>query len=127
MSEFMARFNPAIAKAYDFSRLYPLVAVGGGHGALLSSLLQQNPGLRGILFDQPHVAEVAKRRFAREGLASRSQTFGGNFYELVPAGADAYMMKFIIHDWNDEQAATILRNVHKASIPGARLLVVEMV
>lgn len=127
MSEFTALFNPAIVKAYDFSRLHTLVDVGGGHGALLASILKENPGVRGILFDQPHVAEGAGRRFAKEGLATRCQAFGGNFFQLVPAGADAYLMKFILHDWNDEQAATILRNVHKAALPGARLLVVEMV
>ena len=126
MSEFTALFNPAIVKAYDFGQLHTLVDVGGGHGALLASVLKANPTVRGVLFDQPHVAEGATRRFAREGLSARCQAFGGNFFQVVPAGADAYLMKFILHDWNDEQAATILRNVHRAAIPGARLLVVEM-
>ena len=127
MTEFTGLFNPAIVKAYDFARLHTLVDVGGGHGALLASVLKANPGVRGILFDQPHVAEGARRRFEADGLSDRCQAFGGNFFELVPAGADAYMMKFIVHDWNDEQAATILRNVYDAAIPGAGLLVVEMV
>ena len=127
MSEFTALFNPPIVGAYDFSKLNTLVDVGGGHGALLAAIAKQNPRLRGVVYDQPHVVPGAARRFAEEGLSGRCEAVAGNFFESVPAGGDAYLMKLIIHDWEDEKATTILRNVHRAAKPSTRLLVVEMV
>jgi hypothetical protein len=126
MTDFTKLFNPAIVKGYDFSRAGTLVDVGGGHGALLMSVLKENPAVRGILFDQPHVVQGAAGPLKDAGLGGRCQVVGGNFFESVPA-ADTYMMKMIIHDWNDERSGVILRNVHRASQPGARLLVIDSV
>jgi hypothetical protein len=127
MSEFTALFNPPIIKGYDFSKINLLVDIGGGHGALLASVAKANPRLRGLVYDQPHVAPGAAKRFEAEGLADRCSAAGGNFFESVPSGGDAYLMKLIIHDWDEPRAAQILRNVHKASKPGTKLLVVETV
>jgi hypothetical protein len=127
MTDWSELFNPPIAKAYDFSTIDTLMDVGGGHGALLRGILKANPRLRGILFDQPHVAEGAAAPVAADGLADRCQVVGGSFFESIPAGADACMMKFILHDWNDELATKILRNVHRALPAGGRLLVVDTV
>ena len=127
MSEFTAMFNPPVVRAYDFSKFNTLIDVGGGHGALLAAIAQANPRLRGAVYDQPHVVPGASHRFAREGLSDRLGVEGGNFFESVPAGADAYLMKLIVHDWDDAKSTTLLRNVHRAARPGARLLVVDSV
>ena len=127
MTDMSVLFNPAVVQGYNFSTVGTLVDVGGGHGALLASILKANPGTRGVLFDQPHVIEGARQRFVDEGLAGRCQVAGGNFFESVPAGGDGYLMKFILHDWDDERCTRILRNIHRASAPGARLLVVDTV
>lgn len=127
MTDMSVLFNPAIVKGYDYSPVRTLVDVGGGHGALLASILKANPSARGVLFDQPHVIGGARQRFADEGLAGRTQTVGGSFFESVPAGGDAYLMKFILHDWDDGRCNRILGNIHSASAPGARVLVVDTV
>jgi orsellinic acid C2-O-methyltransferase len=125
----MATFAPqtaaALAAGYDFSRFPTLVDVGGGNGALLIGLLRANPGIRGIVFDQPHVAERARQRVKEADLERRCEVIGGSFFEAVPAGADAYLLKHVIHDWNDERAGAILRTCRRAMAPGARLLLVE--
>lgn len=127
MTDLSGAFNPTIVKAYDFSNINTLIDVGGGHGALLASILKANPGLRGVVFDQPHVADGARTRVADEGLSARCTIAGGSFFESIPPGADACLMKFILHDWNDQQCGRILRNVHAALPPGGKLLVVELV
>jgi hypothetical protein len=127
MTDMSVLFNPAIVAGYDYSAVRTLVDVGGGHGALLASILKANPAARGVLFDQPHVIDGARQRFADEGLAQRAQTAAGSFFESVPAGGDAYLMKFILHDWDDARSTQILRNVHRAAGAGARLLVVDTV
>ncbi len=125
----MATFAPqtaaAVAAAYDFSAFRTLADVGGGNGALLIGILRANPGLRGIVFDQPHVAERARKKVEGAGLADRCDVAGGSFFASVPAGADAYLLKHVIHDWNDERAAAILRSVRSALPPGGKLLIVE--
>lgn len=126
MTDLTKAFNPAIVKAFDFSRAGTLADIGGGHGALLLSVLKENPAVRGILFDQPHVVQGAAGPVKDAGLAGRCQLVGGNFFESVPA-ADTYMMKMILHDWNDERSGAILRSVQRASKPGARLLVMDSV
>jgi hypothetical protein len=127
MTDMTALFNPAIAKALDLSNVKTLIDVGGGHGVLLASLLKSNPHLHGVLFDQPHVVEGGRQRIIREGLSGRCRIAGGDFFESIPAGADACLMKFILHDWDDERSTRILRNVHKALPAGGKLLVVEVV
>src|SRR5205085_12632246 len=93
----------------------------------LSEILRANPRLRGVLFDQPHVIEGAREFVASKGLAGRCELAAGDFIESVPAGADAYVMKHIIHDWDDERAVLILKNIARAMREGGRVLVVEMV
>jgi C-methyltransferase len=116
----------AVAAAYDFSPFGRIVDVGGGHGVLLTTILAKNPGLRGILFDLPHLAEGANKRIDTAGLANRCEFVAGDFFEGVPCGADAYILKSVMHDWDDKHAVTILRNIHDAMAKHARLLLVEM-
>lgn len=118
---------PAVAQAYDFGRFRQLVDIAGGRGLLLGTILQRYPTLRGVLFDLPPVIAGAHTTLASFGLNGRCQTVGGDFFHSVPAGADAYLLKHIIHDWDDERAVTILRNVRKAIDASGRLLLVEAV
>jgi len=115
----------AVVAAYDFTPFRTLVDVGGGNGALLIGILSANPGLRGVVFDLPSAAERAKRRISEAKLAERCQAVGGDFFSEVPSGGDAYLLKHVIHDWNDESALTILKSCHRAMGPKGRLLIVE--
>ena len=119
------RESAAMIDAYDFSGIGVLADIGGGNGSLLTSVLKKHPALRGILYDLPGVTQRAKANLQAAGLADRCQVIGGNFFESVPAGADAYLMRHIIHDWEDEKAIRLLRNVHQAIGKEGRLLVVE--
>ena len=118
--------QPVVA-GYDFSRYQTIVDVGGGHGRLLAAILAANPAARGVLYDMPEVVAEAPKLLAELGLTDRVGVQGGSFFESVPGGGDAYVMKHIIHDWADEQALTILRNVRAAIKPGASLLLLEFV
>jgi O-methyltransferase domain len=115
----------AVANAYDFSSMRTLVDVGGGNGALLIGLLKANPHLRGTVFDQPDVAKRARQQIAASGLADRCEVIGGDFFKEIPRGADAYLLKYIIIDWNDDLALTILRNCRNAMAANGKLLIVE--
>ena len=117
----------AALEAYDFSNISKIVDIGGGHGFLLASILQKYPNMQGILFDFPHIIEEAKPLLQNFGVSDRCELVGGNFFETAPAGADAYIMKHIIHDWNDEQCVTILKHCRKGIVDMGKLLVVEMV
>lgn len=117
----------AMLDAYDFRGLGTLVDIGGGNGSLLAATLQRYPSLRGIVFDRPDVIERARANIQAAGLDNRCTLIGGNFFETVPPGGDAYLMRHIIHDWNDEQCRTILRSCRKAVPPSGRLLLVESV
>ncbi len=121
------RETAAFLKAYDFSGIQTLADVGGGNGSVLIPTLQANPQLRGMLFDLPGVIARATPNFAAAGLLERCQLISGSFFESMPAGADAYMMRHIIHDWNDEQCLTILKNIHRVLPATGRLLVSESV
>jgi hypothetical protein len=121
------RESSAVTDVYDFSDIRVLADIGGGNGSLLTTILQKNPSMRAILYDLPGVTERAKISLQAAGLADRCQVIGGNFFESVPGGADAYLMRHIIHDWDDEKATTILRNIHPAMCDGGRLLIVESV
>jgi hypothetical protein len=94
---------------------------------LLASILRASPRTKGILFDAPQVVEGARDRLVREGVAGRCKAVGGDFFEAVPAGGDLYTLKWILHDWDDEQCTTILRNCHRAMAKGGKLLLVESV
>ncbi len=115
----------AVVRSYDFSGTGALVDVGGGKGTLLAAILAANPALRGILFDQPHVVADAKDLLERAGVADRCEVVAGSFFEAVPEGADAYLLKSIIHDWDDAAAIEILRKCRAAMADTARLLLVE--
>jgi hypothetical protein len=117
----------AMLDAYDFSGVGTLVDVGGGNASLLAVVLKDYPALKGVLFDRPDVVEHARANLREAGLEQRCQTVGGNFFESIPPGGDAYLLRHIIHDWDDERALTVLRNCRKAMGPRARLLVVEFV
>ena len=117
----------AVVRAYDFSRFRTLVDVGGGHGTLLTTILHAHPQLHGIVFDQPEVIEGARSHIASEALTPRCDVVAGDFFQAVPRGGDAYMLKSIIHDWDDEQSVALLTNCRQAMTAAARLLVIETV
>jgi orsellinic acid C2-O-methyltransferase len=125
MAAFTAQTAIAVAAAYDFSPFRTVMDVGGGNGALLIGILQANPALRGIVFDRPRAIDGARKKIAAAELASRCDAVGGDFFTAVPNGADAYLLKHVIHDWDDAKAVTILRNCHRAMGPHGRLLIVE--
>ena len=114
-----------VAARYDFSGMKMVVDVGGGRGRLLSTILAQHEQLSGILFDQPHVLDDARPVVAEAGVAERCTFVGGNFFEAVPTGGDSYILRNIIHDWQDAQAVAILATCRRAMADGARLLLVE--
>jgi SAM-dependent methyltransferase len=124
MTQGIAWTSDALLAAYDFSRFEQLVDVGGGEGALLRDILRATPRLHGVLFDQPPVVAGASKIFAGE-IAERCKIVGGDFFVSVPEGVDAYLMKGVIHDWPDQDAARILRNTRRAIRPGGTLLLSE--
>ena len=117
----------AIIAAYDFSRFRHVADIGGGQGKLLAGILAANKGLRGTLFDQPHVVGNAGEVLSQHGVADRCEIVGGSFFEAIPEGADAYLMRAIIHDWDDKEAISILKTCRRAMNSNARLLLVERV
>lgn len=127
MTGIHGRETGAVLAAYDFSGVQVLADIGGGNGSNLVSILQKHPTMKGILFDLPHVIERARERVERAGVSDRCQLIGGDFFTAVPEGADIYLMRHIIHDWDDEGSLRILRNCHSAMPPSGKLLVVESV
>lgn len=125
MSQASAMQVPALLGSYDFSPFRRVVDVGGGRGDLLASLLRANPEVRGILFDLPQVVAGA-RAIEDSGVADRCQVMGGDFFTAVPEGGDAYLLKMVIHDWDDDRAVRILRNCCDAMAPDGKVLVMEM-
>jgi hypothetical protein len=117
----------SIVNAYDFSQVRSMVDVGGGEGALLAAILAANPHMRGIVFDLPHVITGAKEVIERTGVADQCELVAGSFFETIPPGADAYILKSIIHDWDDAAALAILRRCRVAIPDNGRLLLVEHV
>ena len=127
MSEGTLREAPGIIGSYDFAQFSTIVDVGGGDGALLTSILANTPALQGILVDTgPGLAESSERLRAA-GVADRCEGVMGDFFDTVPAGADAYIMKSVIHDWDDERCITILSNCRQAMKADGKVLVVEPV
>lgn len=119
------RETGAMLDAYDFSGIGTIADIGGGNGSVLTDVLKKYPAMHGILFDLPGVTERARARLLGAGLADRCKVIDGSFFESVPSGADAYLMRHIIHDWDDARATRILQNIHRAMGKGAKLLVVE--
>ncbi len=127
MSGITAATNEEILAVYDFSPFGTVVDVGGGHGGLITSILKTNPKLKGILLDAPQVIEGARPKIEAAGLADRCEIVAGDFFKAVPAGGDAYVMKWIIHDWDDDRAITILKNCRDQMSPDARVIIVDCV
>jgi hypothetical protein len=117
----------AAVPLYDFTDRRLIVDVGGGHGALLAAVLAQSPTAQGVLFDLPSVVEGAGRALDAAGVTQRCTVTGGSFFDSVPDGGDAYLLKSIIHDWDDASALTILRNVRAAIAADGKLLLLELV
>jgi hypothetical protein len=118
--------NPVVASAYDFGKFGRIVDVGGGRGGLLAEILKAHASPKGVLFDQPQV--VAQPDYLKAAaVLDRCEVIGGNFFEAVPKGADAYVLKRIIHDWNDDTNEGILRRCRDAVVDGGRVLVVDAV
>ena len=127
MVGFHGREPPAVAEAYDFSGIGSLVDVGGASGNMLGHVLSRHPNVRGVLYDLPHVVVDAPPLLATFGVEDRVTIESGSFFDSVPAGHDAYLLSHIIHDWDDGENATILKNVREAMNPDGKLLIVEMV
>lgn len=127
MTGLTAQYAPAVLEAYDFSGLGTIADIGGGHGKLITAILKKHYGLRGIVFDAPHVAAGAQACIESMGLSERCQAAGGDFFQAVPA-ADSYILKSVIHDWNDASAISVLKNCVAAMRGKAgKVILLEMV
>jgi O-methyltransferase domain len=126
MSDLSSLDSPAVADAYSFSEINSIVDVAGGHGLLLATIMAKNPHLKGTLYEMPNVVEGAKNGPLKP-VMERCNFASGDMFSSVPAGADAYIMKHIIHDWPDDLCAKILKACRKAVNPGGKLLVVDNV
>jgi hypothetical protein len=125
MTSFSALHITGLLEAYDFSPFTKIVDVGGGHGKILSEILNTNAGMRGVLFDLPHAFEGGKKAVAKAGLADRCEVISGDFFVSVPAGADLYLLSRVIHDWDDEKTVAILKIVRAAIPAHGKLIVLE--
>jgi hypothetical protein len=119
--------NAAVPRAYDFSGIGRLVDVGGGNGSQLAAIMQANPEIRGVLFDLPHVLESARQNLAEAGVIDRCELIGGDFFDGVPEGAEAYLLRWVLHDFDDDRSVKILQRCRSAMGPSGRLLVIEQV
>jgi len=127
MTTFATESHATAVEAYDFSVFKKIVDVGGGHGALMAAILKVNPNLYGVVYDLPEVVAGTGKLLAERGVADRCEAIGGDFFESVPAGADAYISSVVLHDWSDDKAAIILTNMRKAMSPGGKVLTVDAV
>jgi ketosteroid isomerase-like protein len=127
MSELTQQMTRALLDGYDFGWAHHIVDIGGGDGTLLSAVLTAYPRATGTVFDQPHVLPAAQERISATGLTARCAAVAGDFFEEVPKGGDLYLLKDIIHDWQDEPSVKIFRTVRRAMNPSGRLLVIERV
>jgi hypothetical protein len=125
MVDLTRRDNEAFLAAYDFGRFDVVVDVGGGRGALLIALLRSHPAMEAVLFDQPHVVELAGRMLADAGVADRCSVVAGSFFDAIPEGGDAYVLKSVIHDWEDDESRAILRTCRAAMAGDAALILLE--
>jgi len=130
-NEAMAEITRQVAKdlvtAYDFASFSKIVDVGGGNGTLIATILDSAPKLRGILFDSSSGSAEASEQLRTRGVLERCEVIAGDFFHSVPKGGDAYILKNIIHDWDDERSSTILKNCRNAISAGGKLLLVERV
>lgn len=119
------RETQAMLDTYDFAGIGVLADIGGGNGEVIASVLAKHPTVRGVLFDRPAVVERAKGNLSAAGVADRCEVVAGDFLAAVPGGADAYLLRHIIHDWDDEKSVAILRNCRAAMSERCKLLIVE--
>jgi hypothetical protein len=127
MSDLNAVTDAAIPASCDFNGVHRVIDVGGGDGSLLAAILKAHPTLHGVLFDQPHVLNMAHRHLSDAGVAERCELVGGDFFDAVPAGGDVYVLRWILHDFDDARAERILHVVRTAIPESGQLLVVEQV
>ena len=127
MSEVTALTEPAVLAAADFSGFHKIVDIGGGKGTLIASILRTYPNALGVVFDLPHVIVEGRRHIEAQGLSARCELIDGNFFESVHKGGDAYVLKWVLHDWDDEQCVAILKNCREAMAPNGKLFVIEAV
>ncbi|TWT39244.1 methyltransferase [Blastopirellula retiformator] len=127
MTSYHGRETEAILDAYDFSQFDMIADIGGGNGSKLAAVLTKHPQLRGLLFDLPHVVERAAEKLESSRVSDRATLIGGDFFAEVPRSADGYMMRHIIHDWDDEKSTLILKNCRAAMEPGQKLLLIEYI
>jgi len=127
MTSLSAREARAASDAYDFKGVETLMDVAGGHGLLLATVLRRHKRMRGVLFDLPHVASGAAATFARVGITGRVRIESGDFFRELPSGADAIIMKHILHDWDDDSATRILQVCHRSLGPRGKVLIVDPV
>ncbi|MEV6682822.1 methyltransferase [Streptomyces erythrochromogenes] len=127
MSQATSETAAVLPRAFDFSRFASLTDIGGGNGTLLAAVLEAHPGLAGVVFDTADGLAEAADTLARHGLQDRCSLKAGDFFRSVPRGSDAYLLKSVLHDWTDAQAATILRHCRQVLPPGGRVLIVEPV
>jgi hypothetical protein len=125
MGSISADASAAVLCCWDATPFRRIVDVGGSHGMMLAGLLEAAPQATGVLFDRPEVAERAESWLAGRDLDARVTVVGGDFFDAVPPGGDLYLLKLILHDWDDQQVLRILRNVHRAAQPGSTLAVIE--
>jgi O-methyltransferase domain/Dimerisation domain len=127
MANLIAATNAAVLASYPFSTIDKLVDVTGGNGSFIVSALHANPGMKGVVFDLPHVAEQARKRIADAGLAERCEIIGGDIFASVAEGGTAYILSQVIHDWDDDRTIAIFKNCRRAMKDKAKLLLVERI
>jgi hypothetical protein len=117
----------AFLEAFDFTDIGKFADIGGGHGDVVIGFLDGDPARTGAIFDIPAVCGHLSQRLEKAGLAARCEVIAGDFFESIPVAADAYFLRHILHDWNDEECLTILRNIAARCRPGSRVLIAECV
>ena len=127
MNGFHGGETGAVLAAYEFGGITTLADIGCGNGTVLSATLKRHPNLRGVFFDQAHVMERTRINIQTAGLGDRCEIHSGSFFESIPAGADAYFMRHIIHDWPDDASVQIIRNIRRVIPADGRLLIVETI
>ncbi len=126
MTEYTAEESTAVMTAYDFSKFNKIVDVGGGQGSFIAAILMANAKPNGVLFDLPQGVEGAKDHLEATELTDRCEVIGGDFFESIPSGGDAYIFKNIIVNWDDEQTVALLKNCHDAMADNGKLLIIEV-
>ena len=127
MAELTRRWVAAILAAHDFSRLCRIVDIGGGNGVLLSAILAAFPQAEGMVFDTAAGITGAAQRLEKRASLQRCRIVAGDFFDAVPQGADTYILKSVLHDWDDDEPIAILKNCRRAMRPDSALLVIERV